>query len=315
MKKVVLRQSDVTFDRNSHTYLLYGNKLKGVTPIVRWMFPDTYLAIPDEVLAKAAEYGSLIHSKLEMYDSTGIKDDECQPLKDYIDLKEKYGIDVHLSEYLVDDGQNIASSIDKVFERDEKGRWPLADVKTTSQIHVNNVRLQLSIYAYLFELCNPGQEAGRLYVIWLPKPQYGKADVMELERVPSDTCKDIIRAYLKGEDSSQFESLWDIGKVKTEGIEEDLPERYLDVETELRDIMEKEKELAARKTELKEFLMAEMIACGVRKWSTDNMTITKKAGGVKLTVDSKKLKAEYNDAYLACVKTSTFKESIEIKQK
>lgn len=61
--------------------------------------------------------------------------------------------------------------------------------------------------------------------------------------------------------------------------------------------------------------MAEMIACGVRKWSTDNMTITKKAGGVKQTVDSKKLKAEYNDAYLACVKTSTFKESIEIKQK
>lgn len=315
MEKVVLRQSDVSFDKDDHSYMLYGQKLKGVTPIVRWMFPDTYLAIPDEVLKKAADYGSLIHSKLELYDTAGIKSDDCEPLNDWIALKDKYGIKVHLSEYLVDDGQNIASSIDKVFEPDEEGRWPLADVKTTSQIHVNNVRLQLSIYAYLFELCNPGQQAGRLYVIWLPKPQYGKADVMELERLPADTCKDIIRAYLAGEDSSQFEHLWNIGKVKMEDEAEELPERYKDIETEVLEILEKEKELTERKKELAEFLMCEMVACGARKWTTDRFTITKKAGGVRQSVDSKKLKEEHPDVYAECLKSTNFKESIELKPK
>ena len=310
-----LAMSQVVFNSEHHTYELFGNKLKGVTPIVKWMFPDTYLGIPDEVLAKAADYGHLIHSKLELYDSVGIKDEECMPLMDYIALKEKYNIKVYLSEYMVDDGQNIASSIDKVFEPDEDGTWPLADVKTTSSIHVNNVRLQLSIYACLFELCNPGKKAGKIYVIWLPKPQYGKADVMELEKVPSETCKEIVAAYLAGEDSSRFQDLWDISKVKQEGTEEDLPEKYLEVETELVDILQKEKELADRKAELKEYLMSEMSASGVRKWTSENLTITKKAGGVKQAVDSKKLKAEYNDVYLACVKTSSFKETIEIKQK
>ena len=311
MKNLVM--SPVLFDPVKHTYMLDGHQLKGVTPIVKWMFPDTYLAIPDEVLKKAAEYGGLIHEKLEMYDSMGLDDESCQPLQDYKVLKEKYGIKVLLSEYLVDDGQNIASSIDKVFEKDSDGNYPLADVKTTSQVHVNNVRLQLSIYAWLFEMCNKGEKAGKLYVIWLPKPQYGKADVMELERIPSEVCERIVRAYLDGEDSSQFSDLWNIGKVKKEGDVEELPERYSDVEQELLELLQKEKDIAARKDELKSFLMCEMTAGGVRGWKTDKLSIIKKAGGVRQSVDSKKLKEEYPEAYLECLKNTNFKECIEVK--
>ena len=310
-----LVNSPVIFDPMNHTYTLNGHKLKGVTPIVKWMFPDTYLNIPDDVLKKAAEYGSIIHGKLEMYDSMGIDDLECTPLQDYKVLKDKYGISVHLSEYLVDDGQNIASSIDKVFEKDSDGCWPLADVKTTSAIHVNNVRLQLSIYAWLFEMCNKGEKVGKLYIIWLPKPQYGKADVMELERVPADVCERIVKAYLDGEDSSQFSDLWNIGKVKMEGDVEELPDEYSAIEGELLDLLKKEKEIAVRKDELKAYLMGEMVAKGVRSWTTERLTITKKAGGVRQSVDSKKLKEDYPEAYLGCLKNTNFKESIEFKSK
>ena len=310
-----LVMSPVLFNNEQHTYMLNGHLLKGVTPIVKWMFPDTYLAIPDEVLKKAADYGSLIHGKLELYDSMGINDEECQPLQDYIMLKEKYGIEIHLSEYLVDDGQNIASSIDKVFKKDSDGCWPLADVKTTSQIHVNNVRLQLSIYAYLFEMDNPGEKAGKLFVIWLPKPQYGKADVMELERIPSEVCEKIVKAYLNGEESSQFSDLWNIGKVRKEGDVEELPDKYSPIEAELVELLTKEKEIAARKDELKAFLMEEMSVSGVRGWTTGRLSITKKAGGVRQSVDSKKLKEEHPEVYLDCLKNTNFKESIEFKMK
>lgn len=313
MKNLVM--SPVLFNSEEHTYALHGHKLKGVTPIVKWMFPDTYLAIPDEVLKRAADYGGLIHSKLEMYDSLGIIDEECKPLLDYIKLKERYGIKVHLSEYLVDDGQDIASSIDKVFEPDSDGCWPLADVKTTSAIHVNNVRLQLSIYAYLFELCNPGEKAGKIYVIWLPKPQYGEADVMELERIPSETCKEIVRAYLAGEDSSQFADLWDIGKVKNEGLEEELPDDLKEVGDEIKKLLSKEKEIAARKDELKALLMEKMTEKNVRVWKSVGVTITKKAGGVRQSVDSKKLKEKHPEVYLDVLKTTNFRESIEFKEK
>lgn len=310
-----LNNSQVVFDSHEHTYMLNGHKLKGVTPIVKWMFPDTYAFIPDDVLWKAADYGGLIHKKLEMYDSLGIIDEDCGPLMDYISMKEKHNIAIELSEYLVDDGQNIASSIDKVFKKDSDGCWPLADVKTTSQIHANNVRLQLSIYAYLFEVCNPGEKAGKLYVIWLPKPQYGKPELMELERVPSDMCEKIIKAYLNGEDSSQFSELWNIGKVRKEGEVEDLPEKYAEIEEELLDILKKEKEIAARKDELKSFLMDEMVSCGVRAWTTGRLSITKKAGGVRQSVDSKKLKEEYPAVYKSCLKSMNFKESLELKMK
>lgn len=310
-----LVMSPVLFNSEEHSYTLHGHKLKGVTPIVKWMFPDTYANIPDEVLKKAADYGHLIHSKLELYDSMAIDDEECAPLQDYKVLKEKYGIKVYLSEYLVDDGQFIASSIDKVFEPDSDGCWPLADVKTTSAIHVNNVRLQLSIYAWLFEMCNPGQKAGKLFVIWLPKPQYGKADVMELERVPGEVCEKIVKAYLDGEDSSQFSDLWNIGKVKKEGDVEELPDKYSVIEGELLELLKREKEITARKDELKAYLMEEMVANGVRGWTTERLSITKKAGGVRQSVDSKKLKEVYPDAYLDCLKNTNFKESIEFKLK
>lgn len=314
MEKVILKMSDVSFDANTHTYLLYGQPLKGVTPIVKWMFPDTYRGIPDDVLKKAADHGNLIHSKIEMYDTMGIVDDECLPLKDYISLMEKAGMKAHLSEYLVDDGQNIASSIDKVFERDEEGRWPLGDIKTTSQVHIPNVTLQLSIYAWLFEMCNPGQKAGRLYEVWLPKPQYGKADLIEVERIPSDICEKIVKAYLNGEESNQFQDMFNIGKVR-KGSEGELPFDMKDIAEELKDIISKEKELGERKEALKGFLMNEMVSEDVSKWTYGNLTITRKSGGVRQSVDSKKLKEEHPDIYAECVKTTNFKESIELKMK
>jgi len=308
-----LKMSEVVFEKENHTYKLYGNLLKGVTPIVKWMFPETYSMVPDDVLKRAADYGSLIHSKLELYDSVGINDEECGSLQDYIALKEKYGIKVALSEYLVDDGQNIASSIDKVMEPDSDGLWDIGDVKTTSVIHVNNVRLQLSIYAYLFELDNPSEKVGRLWLFWLPKPQYGVADFMELERIPSEVCKRIIAAYLNGEDSCQFSDLWNIGEVKQEGAVEELPDRLMDIETEIYDLLTKEKEIAARKEELKAMMKADLESSGVRGWKSEHLSIMKKAGGVRQSVDSKKLKESYPEAYLDCLKSTNFKESVEFK--
>ena len=317
MKSVDLKESSVIFNETEHTYTLNGKKLSGVTAIVKWLFPDTYTDIPESVLMKAAAHGSLIHSKCELYDTCSLGDD-LPEVQEYIRLKNENSLTTEANEYLVDDGKDIASSIDVVFSKGEDGCYPLADIKTTSKIHVDNVTLQLSIYAYLFELCNKGKKAGKLYVIWLPKEKYGKAELMELKRVTTAACKKIIKAYLAKEDSIPYRVKYFGVEKKTENtgiepIEEALPVSLKDAENEIIKLETAIKELEAKQKEMKAGLLSLMVEHNVKKWSSERLTITRKLDGTRESLDTAKLKKEYPDVYAECVKVSPTKGSITIK--
>ena len=266
---------------------------------------------------KAAAHGSLIHSKCELYDTCGLGDD-LPEVQEYIRLKNENSLITEANEYLVDDGKDIASSIDVVFAKGEDGCYPLADIKTTSKIHVNNVTLQLSIYAYLFELCNKRKKAGKLYVIWLPKEKYGKAELMELKRLPTAACKKIIKAYLAKEDSTPYRAKYFGTEKKTESteiepIEEALPVSLKDAENEIIKLETAIKELEAKQKEMKAGLLSLMVEHNVKKWSSKRLTITRKLDGVRDSLDTAKLKKEYPDVYAECVKVSPVKGSVTIK--
>lgn len=316
MKSNDLKESSVIFNETEHTYTLNGKKLGGVTAIVKWLFPDTYTDIPESVLMKAAAHGSLIHSKCELYDTCGLGDD-LPEVQEYIRLKKENSLITEANEYLVDDGKDIASSIDVVFSKGEDGCYPLADIKTTSKIHVDNVTLQLSIYAYLFELCNKGKKAGKLYVIWLPKEKYGKAELMPLKRVPTAACKKIIKAYLAKEDSMPYRVKYfgeeSVKNTEIEPIEESLPVSLKDIENKIIKLEMDIKTLDAMQKEMKAGLMALMVEHNVKKWSSERLTITRKLDGTRESLDTAKLKKEYPDVYAECVKVSPTKGSITIK--
>lgn len=314
-KKIELKKSPVIFDEGMHTYTLDGVRLSGVTAIVKWMFPDTYKDIPQSVLEKAAEHGSLIHKKCEQYDNCGFGDD-LPEVKEYVRLKNQNGLTTAENEYLVDDGKNIASSIDVVFDEDEKGCYPLADIKTTSKIHKNNVSLQLSIYAYLFEKCNKGKKAGRLFVVWLPKEQYGKAELMELNRISATDCKKIIKAYLAKEDSTPYREKYFGAKgtsTELEPIEEALPVHLKDAEDMIISIENSVKELEAKKEVIKQRLYELMVKHNVKKWQSDRLQLIRKLDSTRETLDSTKLKKNYPEVYQECKKVSAVKGSLTIK--
>lgn len=313
-KKTELKKSPVIFDEGAHTYTLDGVRLSGVTAIVKWMFPDTYKDIPQSVLEKAAEHGSLIHKKCEQYDNCGFGDD-LPEVKEYVRLKKENGLTTAENEYLVDDGKNIASSIDVVFDEDEKGCYPLADIKTTSKIHKNNVSLQLSIYAYLFEKCNKGKKAGRLFVVWLPKEQYGKAELMELNRISATDCKKIVKAYLAKEDSTPYREKYFGAKetsTELEPIEEALPATLKDAEDEIIKIETQLKQMEERKKELKEGLYNLMAEHNVKKWQSERIQIVRKLDSTRESIDTAKVKKMYPDVYKECLKVSKVKGSITI---
>lgn len=312
MKK--LNESPVIFDSGKHTYTLNGVRLSGVTAIVKWMFPETYKDIPQSVLEKAAAHGTQVHTKCELYDSLGIGDDMPE-VQDYIRLKEEQGLKTLVSEYLVDDGAHIASSIDKVFEVDESGCYPLGDLKTTSKVHRDNVTLQLSIYAYLFEKNNEGKKAGRLMCIWLPKKQYGDAAIIDLKRIPSDACEEIIAGYLAKEDSAPYREKWfgDGESTEVASIEEELPANLRDAEEEIIKIEMALKELEEKKGELKSGLYDLMVKHNVKKWQSERLQLVRKLDGTREMLDSAKVKKNYPEIYEECKKISAVKGSLTIK--
>lgn len=308
------KQSPVIFDEAAHTYTLEGVRLSGVTAIVKWMFPDTYKDIPQSVLDKAAEHGSLIHKKCEQYDNCGFGDD-LQEVREYVRLKAENGLTTLENEYLVDDGKDIASSIDVVFDKDESGMYSLADIKTTSKIHKDNVTLQLSIYAYLFEKCNKGKKVGRLFVIWLPKEQYGKAELMELKRIGSADCKKIVKAYVAKEDATPYREKCFGGveaSTEIEPIEEAMPANLKDAEDEIIKIETQLKQMEERKKELKEGLYELMVQHNVKKWQSKRLQIIRKLESTRESIDTAKVKKQYPEVYAECLKTSKVKGSITI---
>lgn len=308
MEKINLVESPVVFDHEHHTYTLEGHELSGVTPIIAWLFPDTYKGIPQSVLDKAAEYGTLIHSKCELADSMGIVDDDI--VKDYQRIIMEEGLRVVCSEYLVSDERSVASCIDKVFDDDSLG-----DIKTTSKVHMVNVQVQLSIYAYLYEL-QTGRKANSLYLIWLPKPQYGQPEVRELERIPAEVCKYIIEVYIQGGDplsvmavlSKYLPTVYEV-EVK----EGEIPDSMQQVIDELMTVKKQLDIFTEREKELKKILLEAMQSSGDDKWADDLIQISRKAAYERESLDTKALKAKMPEVYESFRRVTKVAESLTYK--
>ena len=66
---IELVKSSVVFNEENHTYMLGEKQLQGITGMIsRQLFPDKYKDVPDFVLKRAAEKGSLIHAQCQFAD-------------------------------------------------------------------------------------------------------------------------------------------------------------------------------------------------------------------------------------------------------
>lgn len=292
-----LNYSKVEFNQEQHIYTLNGKQLSGVTSLLsRQLFQQKYFGISEEVLAKSAERGSLIHDTIELIDSIGATSDLPEALA-YLRIKEENNLHTEENEYLVSDEEYIASSIDIVFDD-----YSLADIKTTSKLDKEYVSWQLSIYAYLFELQNPTLKANKLYAIWLPKPQYGKPQLVEVERKSAELVKALIECDKKGE---QF--------TYTPVESEQGLQVAQDVVDEVVSITRQMKEMEARYKELQQGLLQVMKLNNVKSYKSGCLSLTFKDATTRKSIDTKALESKYPDIYAELLKESVVKESITIK--
>ena len=289
----MINNDRVFFDDLTHSYLTNdGNLLIGVTSLMRkhGLAPD-YSNIPEDVLMKAAEKGSKVHKDIELYCKGEIVEQTAE-LKAFKSLN----LPVKANEYLISDNEMVASSIDIVLDD-----YSLVDIKTTSSLHIEPLSWQLSIYAYLFELQNQTLKDNKLYALWLPKPQYGRPKLVEVQRKPSEWVIDLIDADKNG---LQYNS--PATQTQAIALSNDVVHQVIMIEQQLKEMQETRKELQQGLLEL-------MKLHNIKSFKADGLSLSYKGESIRTGIDTKKLKDLYPDIYEECLTQSIVKESIIIK--
>lgn len=293
-----LVESQVAFNQEEHTYSLNGMALKGITGMIKsQLFPDMYKDIPQWILDRAAEHGTMVHESIELFDA-GFEPKETIPeLESYKRIKRENGLATLANEYIVTDREHFASGIDLVLSNGED--IILTDIKTTYTLNKEYVRWQLSIYAYLFELQNPELKVSKLYALWL---RDDKSEFVEIKRIEIDTIKDLLQCEVDGR---KFNA--------PSGRANNTPSEIKQAEKAVYSLIQQIKELDTQKKELSKGLLKLMQDNGIKTYKGDYITLSRKAAYTKKSIDSKKLKDEYPEIYTACIKETKYPETLQIK--
>lgn len=295
---IKLIDSQVAFSQEYHTYSLNGITLNGITGLIKsQLFPNLYKDIPQYILDKAAERGTMVHESIELFDAGFEPKDTTPELESYKRIKRENGLTTLANEYIVTDKEHFASAIDLVLCKGED--IILTDIKTTYTLDKEYVRWQLSIYAYLFELQNPELKVSKLYALWL---RDDKSEFAEIKRVESDTIKDLLQCEVEGR------------KFNTPaGRADNMPSEIKQAEKAVYTLAQQIKELEAQKKALSQGLLKLMQKHGVKTYKGDYITLSRKAASTREDIDKAMLKKEYPEAYAACMKITNISESLQIR--
>lgn len=183
------------FDKENHIYLKDGVILRSVTQILKELFPSKYDGIPENILNEKAKYGTELHKFIEIIEKKKPKRPlayikryynpniyQIESLKDYLEIKKKYNIEITDSEKMVVYKDIYCGTLDlKGTVNDKK---VIIDIKTTYDLDELYVSWQNSLYEMASE---PVDE---LYCMWLPKGHLGK--LVKLERINGKDLKILI---------------------------------------------------------------------------------------------------------------------------
>jgi hypothetical protein len=287
---ITLIDSKVVFNEAEHTYTLNGKQLHGITGMLsRQLFPDKYNGVPDYVMARAAERGTIVHHDCENIDKG--QEPTTVEGQNYAQLRSGYM--VIANEYTVTDNEYFASNIDCVWYN---GEVVLADIKTTSQLDEEYVSWQLSIYAYLFEQQNPHLRVGKLYAVWL---RGDIAKLIEVQRKDDEAINKLLDCERNGE----------IYPMPTKEETQLLSTSAIDILIEAKQMAEHYKKCYE---DIEKQLLAAMVAHNIKSWDAGLFKATYTPASESTTFDTKKFQEEHPEQYKEYLKKSKRKESLRI---
>lgn len=295
----MITNTKVYFDDLTHSYLTdTGAFLMGVTSLMRkhgLSVDYADIPIPQEVLQKATERGTKIHKDIELYCKGEIVENS-PALKAFKGLN----LPVIANEYLISDNEMIASSIDIVLDD-----YSLVDIKTTSQLHIEPLSWQLSIYAYLFELQNPNLKAGKLYGLHI---RSGKAKIVEVERKPTEEIERLFQCERDG-------VIFTPAKKELAQTTESVLLQLKDASSLIGNLKAQLKLAEETEKALKQHLIAEMEKGALKSLENDFVKVTYVAPSERESIDKDALKEKYPAIYEEYRKVSPVAANVRIKIK
>lgn len=293
MSDIILYKSPVKFDKETHTYMLEGKRLNGVTStLLKRAFPNKYNGVPEAIMNKAAQRGSMVHEDIELHDVFSTEADN-DIIESYDRMKLANGLSTVANEYLVSDEEHYASSIDIVFSG-LKGEISLADIKTTYKFDKQSVSLQLSIYKMFFERSNPGLKVEHLYGIWA---RNGETKLVEVSVVDESVIKALMEADIQNKDYQYKPN----------------PEWFDKVGDRLDKLMVQKTEIDQEIEEIKAELLENMKKEDISQLKTPSLTISYTQPSQRVQFNIKDFKTKHEDLFEEYAKKIEVKSSISIR--
>jgi hypothetical protein len=283
-----MKKSRVVFDEAAHSYTLNGELLpiQGITRMIdRQIFGGKMQNVPESVLKKYAEFGSLVHKEIQDYYENG-----DLPTTDEAMAFVTKGIQCLTCEYVVGDDR-VATAIDFVGED-----FFLYDFKTSTTLDKERLSWQLSICAYLFEKQTGMKVKGLMGVHLRGK----ECTFVGIERKHSEQVEALIRAELTGESYLS---------------EERSMQRLIDLERTIIQIKQEAEMYEERKKVLLAGLQEKMAEMGLKTLKTENLILTLVPESSTTTLDAKKLKEEMPEIYKQFERSGTRKGYLKMTVK
>ena len=285
--------ANLTFIEDTHEYFLDDKKLISVTQLMqKHGLAPNYSDVPSEVLRAKAERGSLVHKEIEEY----IKEGNIGFTNELIEFINADKGEVLKSEFKVNN-DIVAGTVDLLLYKNNE--YIIADLKTTSELHIDAVSWQLTIYAYLLYKINPMIKVTKGQAFHFNKD--GNLNIVDIVLKPFEEIDRLMECERNNE---KFE-------LKKIASDEQLMQ-LLEVEALIKSIEEKKKKAEEQAKELRAELMKAMEANGVKSFENDLIRITYVAPSTRQSIDSAKLKKEQPAIYASYLKSSEVKASLRI---
>ena len=147
-----IKDYELEYYEDSHTYLCNGIILPSVTQLLATKFGKKYENVPDSVLRARATEGTEVHAAIERYCTTG-KMTDIPELHSFLFLSRAFGFEVLNNEVPVILFQHFepiaAGRLDMVIK--SKDGIGIADIKRTSVLDRDYLFYQLNLYRIAYE--------------------------------------------------------------------------------------------------------------------------------------------------------------------
>ena len=336
--KADLKQSEVVFYEEAHTYLRGEQRLSGITSLIHsvlqlGVYPDASDFVKKVQIPKAGYYGSCVHKAIQTYDELGIECVEypekphptagmlpAQEVSDELKIYKSLlmGLRTIACEFTVDYG-NFASQIDSV-KADVDDEIFLVDYKTNNLQYYPGgqaglkeyLSWQLSCYAFMFER-QTGLKVSGLIAMWLRK---NEGERWAIERKPDEQVKCLLdtlvtltdHGFVYLNDTMQVYNTTQLQKVVEQTTNLAVP---TEITSAIADLLRAEKLAKTMKEKLRELMEQN----GVTKWECDEFTASISKESTTTTFDTTSFKKAYPEIYNQYSKQTTRKGSFKITAK